>query len=978
MEAKGGRIRLWIYAICYFLALACIALASDAIAGEDHWGSFRKAYPYHIQGVAMSEKAADGTRTLIIAEPPPHVTLESLKQLEPSIFATVNVKTHPVGYDGWVKDIVVELPKLTQDQLRTLVDRLYIHLFGTAYKAYVMKIPHSGTPERRGMLNLQVTAADLNKWIVEAKEQFFSFYGGASGTVSEILKRGKSGLYYSKTPGLVMLVVPKDVPLSAMKKQLRHFAIDSDLILGATGGTTHLAILARERVADISLLPPLRTETILMLAAVRSKELSQSYERRNFFAGRTDQKNIDWAPIYLSEILIDTEYGSLLNITDQLLKSWSCNGQVRYVRFNYPNPPDWPFKKPLPLDANLKKVTFNWNTKGAGYTLDFEGWRLYALNRTGSLPVSYIPGEIDKTGKNPLGRYEEKSYEWFSRVSDPNLVRVVQYAALYQIFQEHRIQDDSIPEHRYKHPEWGYLANLGTATIRLLLDLKVEKLKTAPLNLKKEIIELQRKIRVAQDEFGEPLIPAIGFRLANPRVGENIIKKLRDGTLKVASLTRDQVFALEAQLLAVLYQQTQVGRFLGLLLGSSPKLYKRYAGLASLRTSGWIRTPSIVLSKLGPELAWAVGGHNLDSRVVRYRSNPKVPEGDVKIVQEAGAQVVLLNPKDSQKVPELLRASALTADRPKELYNLLRRALKTTVVPLNLPRSKVLHFSPRTLGEARGMRADDLARARFFGGWHEAQAGKAAANPAAEFSAKGMRSIAITKAEDFSFEVWLPEWVRPRIAQSYDAALDLVTGAMRNVDGPAGSWRLQLEGFSQTEARNFLRTAEVQFTAKERLNLAGFTRPRGISSERMLRALSERYDFRRARILETATETFLKGADFKMNTVRITAEIPAIVASKPPLRVRIRLFFRTKVTEPMRQAVQRAVNKILRKAVAKLPSEQQRTGIQALDILESLKRDLKNLRISGAEHEDFQIEVNTDFGDYWVADAGIKRGRRVG
>ena len=76
------------------------------------------------------------------------------------------------------------------------------------------------------------------------------------------------------------------------------------------------------------MLPPLRVETILQLAAVGQDELSQSYERRNIISGRYDEKH-DWAPIYLSAALLDTEYGSLLNITDQLLKSWSMGGQVR-------------------------------------------------------------------------------------------------------------------------------------------------------------------------------------------------------------------------------------------------------------------------------------------------------------------------------------------------------------------------------------------------------------------------------------------------------------------------------------------------------------------------------------------------------------------------------------------------------------------------------------------------------------------------
>ena len=82
----------------------------------------------------------------------------------------------------------------------------------------------------------------------------------------------------------------------------------------------------------------------------------------------------DWAPIYLSEELINTEYGSLLNITDQLLKSWSQNGLTKYINFNYRVPVKWPFEKPLIriviTEFKADTVTFNWNTKGVGYIMD--------------------------------------------------------------------------------------------------------------------------------------------------------------------------------------------------------------------------------------------------------------------------------------------------------------------------------------------------------------------------------------------------------------------------------------------------------------------------------------------------------------------------------------------------------------------------------------------------------------------------------
>ncbi|MBD0304999.1 MAG: hypothetical protein ICV76_00385, partial [Nitrospiraceae bacterium] len=251
---------------------------------EAHWKAFRETYPYHVQGIAMSP-TNKRSRTLIIAEPPPHVTIESLKAVDPTVFASPQVKQHPIGYDGWVKDVVVHIDKIGPQRLTALIDKLHVHLFGTAYKAYVLKIPERSPGTKNEALDLQINAADLNRWLFQAEERFSPLHGGPSQPIAAVLK-GPSGVYYSDTPGLVALVVPKALPLGAMRRELRQFALDSDLILGATDSPSHLGIIARERVVNPDALPPLRAESILLLAAAKSSELAQSYERTNFFAGR--------------------------------------------------------------------------------------------------------------------------------------------------------------------------------------------------------------------------------------------------------------------------------------------------------------------------------------------------------------------------------------------------------------------------------------------------------------------------------------------------------------------------------------------------------------------------------------------------------------------------------------------------------------------------------------------------------------------
>ena len=110
----------------------------------------------------------------------------------------------------------------------------------------------------------------------------------------------------------------------------------SDVVVGASwSGTDALLIVGRQRQVPLDVLPPLRFETFALLADVDARELAQSYERTTPFAGKLragDYANADWAPIYLSDPLIDSEFGALLNITDQMLKSWSSAGDIDYPR----------------------------------------------------------------------------------------------------------------------------------------------------------------------------------------------------------------------------------------------------------------------------------------------------------------------------------------------------------------------------------------------------------------------------------------------------------------------------------------------------------------------------------------------------------------------------------------------------------------------------------------------------------------------
>jgi hypothetical protein len=991
LEEKRMR-RVLIRFIFGLLAVSAIMLAREDSAAVRDWRQFRAAYPYHIQAVALSGEHTDGSRTLIVSEPPPHVTLAGLRELNPTLMATPTVETQAVGYDGWVKDIVVTINGADSRQIRTLVDQLHIFLFGSAYKAYALSVPPVGAPQPvRTGLNVRVSAADLDRWVFRSKELFTSQHGGPAAPVESLLAAGKSGIYYSQEPGLVALIAPKTA-FSLMRRQLREFALDSDLILGATSYKNHVAILARERNVPVDALPPLRTETILLLAqaAPRFAELSQSYERTNVFAGQFDEDGWEWAPIYLSDILIDTEYGSLLNITDQILKSWSSDGEVQYFRFGYPVPAKWPFPQPIVFDAKAQQVTFNWNTKGAGYTVDFPvatGFRrVFSLNRTGALPVNYLPGQMNANGQNPLERYELVGYDYFAAQSDSNLVRVVQYASLYQIFREFGVTDTSRDVVKLQHPEWDYLASIGSEMAELVRSLDTRKTAGANEPNSKaraepapEIERLQRLVIEARATYGDAITSDIGMRMANPRIDSALQQVLESGQRTVASLTRAEKRVLTANYIALQLERSHVAKDLGELLNQSDPVYREYARETNGRSSGWIRTPSIVVSRTTGRLAAEyTGGHNLDSSIVKYRASAELKPGEIRIEQEGSSRIVVVSNGDVEKVPAVLRQAALARD-PENLSAALRRELPRVTPLLERPRQVALELDPRQFTAERGLATKPTSRVALLGGWNEAPATAATIagpNPAAEFSRLGTRAIAVEKQPDFTFHVYLPGSERPRVAMSYDAALDTVIDAMKNVDGPAGAWNLKLNGFDRIEANNFLRTAEVQFTAKEDLRLAGFSGGKG-TSQGMLRVLGERYDFRKAVIRNPVVESGAESGRAGMEALRFDVEIPAIQTVRPSLVMRIRLFFRTRITEPVKLAVQSALEQFLGARVI-APTVKESPAVLGHKIFLDLKQDLKSMKLPGGESVDFEIEVHTDAGDMYVADAWSAGGALAG
>ena len=301
-----------------------------------YWKSFRTLHPLQRQEVVVASRPdPSGHRYVLISDPPPHVLTPALGSDLEGIFgdalAGYEIFKNEIGVDGWVKDIGIELDNAKGDQeaLEGKFLALFRWLYKTDYKAYLTffdaKSWLDDLSPRRGLgpPDMRVSAASLNAWFFVDKLPVVHLSTGRQSELREILEKGTHGFYRSEPAGLIIAELPRDQDIQQDQYYtiLRQFALDTDAILGAiawgppSNKKSALAIVGRARDTSLTDVPPLRVETILTLAASGEDELAQSYERRTPFAGKGKDVK-DWAPIYLSRDLTNTEFGNLLNVTD--------------------------------------------------------------------------------------------------------------------------------------------------------------------------------------------------------------------------------------------------------------------------------------------------------------------------------------------------------------------------------------------------------------------------------------------------------------------------------------------------------------------------------------------------------------------------------------------------------------------------------------------------------------------------------------
>ena len=407
-------------------------------ARDSIYQDFRTKYRFHYQTIGVAS-FPDSSKMILISEPPPYFVLDSLNVIFSQFTHEVSTYKHKMGYDGYAVDVIISLANATQENVTNLVKKLATSLFLSDYKPFFIELPV--TDEKvyftKENIDYQISLFEFNEWFLEEDEQFMSLKDTSTTfSIEEIFNHKNYGVFFSQLPGFVAWSMPKNSDLDSTISNIRHFVLDADLILGALADSSTLVIIGREREALLQELPPLYVESILLLASVSEKELSQSLDVSDFMAGKM-KNGRDWCPTYLSKELENTEFGHLMTITDILLKDWSENGTIQEYNYCYPSPGYYPFDQPLFKKLGISELVYNWNTANAMYAIDLDNITIYTLNRTGSLPVSYF--NSPESGRSIGRNYERKAYSYFATCGNTDLARVVQYTALYQLFMDNGI-----------------------------------------------------------------------------------------------------------------------------------------------------------------------------------------------------------------------------------------------------------------------------------------------------------------------------------------------------------------------------------------------------------------------------------------------------------------------------------------------------------------------------------------------------------
>jgi len=423
------------------LLILCIAFAIPALTQpvaekvmESVWLDFRTKYPNPYQSIGCAS-FRDHSQLYIISEPGPHISLEDIREIFAGFDYEIVVKKWKIGYDGWVKDILIILNFVPEFYKYELIEELNYLLYSTSQRPVWVELPVEQEREvfvKENNLNYKITVSDLNQWFINDSELFINDVDGSDLTISDIMQQAESGVFYSKEPNFVLWCLPRQKEVGNIKEEFRIFTVDTDLILGAFCNASMLVVVGRERRTLPAVLPPLRTEIIETLLSTKNKYLYQSLNIGDLLPGKM-KNGLDWVPASISEELENTELGHLMTLVDIILKDFLRKGEMVYKDYRYMKPPYYPEDKKE--FESITTIRYNWNTDGFIKTKDFGDYRIYAPDNTGALNISLFDSSSPNDEIKLSEELERIANHYFANLNNSDVVRVVQYIFLYQLFK---------------------------------------------------------------------------------------------------------------------------------------------------------------------------------------------------------------------------------------------------------------------------------------------------------------------------------------------------------------------------------------------------------------------------------------------------------------------------------------------------------------------------------------------------------------
>ncbi len=451
------KILVAIFTFLVFLGHNVYASTCDSVSlklMEETWREFREIHPFGFQTVALKHQGANkDTCVFVISEPSPWVKAEELEKLFADYNGNLIIGRKEFGYDGGLYD-AIGCAKLNSVEFISFEKNLFDILYGTAHKPYYTDLdnpsPHVYYSESKLNYNLYFAYWLNTSWWKEVFENPIS-----EEVPFRILldQPFSNDLIYSKKRGFVIWEInPNQIILDHhFRENARRFALDTDFVLAAIR-KNNIFIIGREREIPVTVLPPLRSETIFLLASLNAQEFSVNI---NSDSDSFVEVGVWAKQVLMSEKLRDTELGNLLTLTGIQLLSLSNHANVRDLFIDYPLPPNLEFLTELShkstnsikcqwelpvifreiptnpsssMDTSIESAIFL-----PGERTPYGTYDLVVLDKTGSLKPSYLNIDGKTLNRTEGGRIN--AYDYFTSLNNTDLVRVAQYAMMFQAFQ---------------------------------------------------------------------------------------------------------------------------------------------------------------------------------------------------------------------------------------------------------------------------------------------------------------------------------------------------------------------------------------------------------------------------------------------------------------------------------------------------------------------------------------------------------------